>query len=195
MRCPSSAVLATALLAGLAACAPARGPRERLLNDPMDGVPVSMRVDGPGTVMDLHVVRNDGGATTLAVAAAADRVYAVLPEVYASLGIAANAVVGDTRTVGLVNGRAPRQVLRQPLSRYFDCGTTMTGPAADSYQVTLTAVSRVRAAGDSASDLSTQASASAVPGQTSGTRVSCASTGRLEDAVNKAVALRLAAGR
>lgn len=191
----SSAVPAIVLLAGLAACAPARAPRDRILRDPMDGVPVPVRVDGPDGNLDLRVTRNADEVTELQVRAGADRIYAVLPEVYASLGLAANTVAGDTRTVGVVNGRAPRQVARQPLSRYLNCGSTMTGPVADAYVVTLTAVSRVRASGDSASVVGTQIAASAVPGQTSGTRVTCASTGRLEQAINKAVALRVAVAR
>ena len=77
-----------------------------------------------------------------------------------------------------------------PLSRYLDCGNTITGPAADNYKVTMSILSMVspNAAGSS---VQTHVSARADDVATGGGSLSCRSIGTLEAALHRVMIRRL----
>ncbi len=179
------------MAAALAACASGGGASSSI--GPSGVTQSTVRVDG-GTATSRYesqLTRDDRAATTN-LAVGADRAFAVLPNVYEQVGLKVNTAVSDTRTVG-VNGAHVRRVGKDPLSRFLSCGSDATGtPLADSYSVTLTVLSSVTPSGTAGSVLATQVLGVAQPIATSGTSVTCSSTGVLEDRIAKTAALRTA---
>jgi hypothetical protein len=88
----------------------------------------------------------------------------------------------------------PRRLGKASLSQFVDCGGNAGGAAnADSYAVTMTVLSRVTpASGGTGSVVTTQLLASARPVTVAGNTVQCASTGRLEQAINQRLAVEAA---
>ncbi len=76
------------------------------------------------------------------------------------------------------------------LSRYLDCGNTMTGPAADNYKVTMSVLSVVTPSG-TGSSVQTRVSARADDVAASGGSLSCRSIGTLETALHRVLVRRL----
>lgn len=157
--------------------------------------PATVRVDGvtgQGSAQ-INLTHNDQ-ATESDLPVPVDRAYAVLPLVYEQVGLKINTAASDTHTIG-VNAASTRHVGKEPLSHYLSCGTNVTGtPLADSYAVTLAVLSRVTPSGAAGSLLSTQVLATAQPMSTSGTTVTCQSTGLLEERIAKAAALQTTQG-
>ena len=130
------------------------------------------------------------------VAAPRSEAFAALEEVYAKLGLEPSSrdpakgelVVASTRLMRRLDGTA--------LSKFFDCGNTFSGPAADNHRIRVSMLSSVRAAGDSASEVSTlvRAYAQNMEG-TSRNEFMCGSTGGLEERILGEVRLRVARGR
>ena len=130
------------------------------------------------------------------VAAPRAAAFAALEEVYAKLGLEPTSrdpgkgelVVSSTRLMRRLDGTA--------LSKFFDCGNTFSGPAADNHRIRVSMLSSVRAAGDSASEVSTlvRAYAQNMEG-TSRNEFMCGSTGGLEERILGEVRLRVAQGR
>lgn len=182
------------LAALLAACASAPATGRDAIRDPAAGSQVTTRIDGGGTVgsTEIRAVSNPVEGVESYVPAGPDQAFAVLPAAYEALGLPINTVLRDARTLGVRDGRAPRHLARQPLSRYLDCGAEAAGARhADAWDVTITALSRITASGDASSTVVTQVAASARPVSTSGASVSCTSTGRLEQTINAVVVARL----
>lgn len=89
--------------------------------------------------------------------------------------------------------RVSRRLAGQPLSRYFDCGTTAFGrPAADEYVLNISLTTHVEAMAPDSSRVSTSVDANARdPRGTSTEPVRCGSRGSLEETVLKATFLEL----
>ena len=189
-----------------AACTSATGGALPV-SDPTAGTINSTRVDLPKGSFVVDNVRSAPTGAALDLAAAADRAFDLLPGVYDALGLPVNTVVSETRTFGVREGRVARRLGRTAVSRYVACGPDAIGAErADTYAVTLTALSRVsdtggaeaaaagRAAGLPArSTIVTQVIATAQPVSVSGQQIQCSSTGRLERAINDSEAARAAA--
>ena len=173
----------------LAACASSPSARTSVLDQP-GAVPVTTRVEGAGATAEVRTFRDPTVAAEAALPATPDKAFAVLPTVYEALGVPVNVVQSDARTFGALNARMPRRLGKAAMSQYVDCGINATGsPNADVYAVTATVLSRVAPAeGGRGSTVSTQVSATARPLTVSGGIVQCASTGRLEAAINTRLA-------
>lgn len=184
--------LAAGLAAGaLAGCASggATPPPQAPITDASAGAMSTTRVSAGSTAgaIEFRTTSDAVAGSKVEVPASAEKVWNALPEVYAGLGISLNTVLSDSKTLGLQSGRLSRRLGKMPLSRYIDCGIDATSlPNADSYAVTLTALSRVNAATPTSSTVVTQVMASARPASTSGSTLACATTGRLEEAINRA---------
>ena len=115
-----------------------------------------------------------------------DRALAALRAAYEALGIPPTHTEASTGQVGNLMFTARRQLGGRAMSTYVGCGESMTGKRADSDRIYLSIVSTARAAGSSATLVTTRLDASAVDvGGQSGARQPCASTGVLEARVNK----------
>lgn len=181
---------AGAATAAIAACASGPSSRTSVVDQP-GVVPITTRVEGAGATAEVRTFRNPTVATEAALPATPDKAFAVLPTVYEALGVTVNVVQSDARTFGALNARMPRRLGKVSVSQYVDCGINATGsPNADVYAVTATVLSRVApaAGGAAGSTVSTQVSATARPLTVSGGSVQCASTGRLEAAINARLA-------
>ena len=77
-----------------------------------------------------------------------------------------------------------------PLSRYLDCGNTITGPAADNYKVTMSVFSVV-APSATGSSVQTHVAARADDVAAGGASLSCRSIGTLEAALHRVLVRRL----
>lgn len=180
---------AAAALGGAAGCASSGTAPVQSANGTTQ---TSVRMDGGGAATYQTELTHTDRATETDLPVSADRAFAVLPLVYEQVGLKINTAVSDTRTVG-VNAVHTRRVGKDPLSRFLTCGTDVTGSAlADTYSVTLTVLSRVTPSGTTGALLSTQVMATAQPMSTSGTTITCQSTGALEDRIAKTAALRAA---
>lgn len=191
-RAPATFVPAALAACVLVACASSPAPATEAMRDPAAGVQGVTRIEGVAGTTEIRTVHSAAAGVETPIRADADKAFGVLQGVYEGLGLTVNTLISSSRTLGVRNARAPRRVGGQPLSRLIECGNDATGMAnADSYAVTFTTLSRVTAAGPGASLLVTQVVASAKPMSTSGNEVHCSSSGRLEQAINDAVAARL----
>lgn len=175
------AVLLPLLL--LAACAPAAAPSA----GPRQVSTVTIE-DPSGTLGSLSVSgspRYGGGSVAVPLAQAR----AALPAVYEALGLRGG---GPTAANGYAAPRvqATRSLAGVRLSRYLDCGSTLSVANADQYAVTLHVATRLSGTTPSATLAETLVQATAKPIGTSGETVACTSTGALE----REVARRLGGG-
>lgn len=182
----SVVALAAATLVAAGCASTSSAPGERAAAPTQSTV----RVDGGGkSVYQTELTHNDR-ATETDLLATPDRAFALLPIVYEQLGLQINTAVSETRTIGATGVRT-RRIGKDMISRFLSCGRDVTGGAlADSYAVTLTVLSRVTPSGTTGSMLSTQVLGTAQPMSTSGSVVTCESTGVLEDRIAKTLTLR-----
>lgn len=145
----------------------------------------TVRMDGGAAPAYQAQLTHNDRATETDMPVSADRAYAILPLVYEQIGLKINTAVSDTRTIG-VNAARMRRVGKEPLSRFLACGNDITGMSlADTYAVTMTVLSRVTPSGTTGALLSTQVLATAQPLSTSGSTITCQSTGALEEQIAK----------
>jgi hypothetical protein len=85
-----------------------------------------------------------------------------------------------------------RRLGNESMSAYLNCGESFTGPVANNYRIYISLMSIVRPDGKGASELETAFSAQAQNMEgTSGDRIACGSTGRLEERIRKSVLLKV----
>lgn len=188
-RCRPFEALAVACLATcLAACASAP-PRLDATESQGRGTARFAFVGSPIVVEltpDDRIVETDVSATP-------ERVWAVLPAVYAALEIPVTTLMADQRLIGTQASRVPRQLAGEPLSRAVSCGTGPLGlPNADTYEVTLLALTDVQPLGSRAL-VRTLVRGGARARGTSDVGVRCASVGRIEQRIGALVRARVAA--
>ena len=139
-----------------------------------------------------YSIRINSQATAIerAVAAPADSVWAVLPEVLRELGITPQ-IVGEPEARTMGNQRiTARRVAGERTDRFVRCGNQGSGASAVSaLRIQLSVLTTVRPVGGG-TRLYTQVSGSASPVEGSGGTVHCASTGLLEQKIGAAVAAR-----
>jgi hypothetical protein len=120
-----------------------------------------------------------------------DRVWIALQSAYGQLAIPVT--LFDSRRFELGNpGYRARQIGKQRLSRYLDCGRGITAvPYADEYSVTIVVTTLLRAGKGNTTTMEHAVGGSAVPRDVSGNPVHCTSTGKLEEEILQYVAERL----
>lgn len=151
-----------------------------------------INVAGTGTSSALGQVVSSNLGQSSAVEAAPDAVFAALVDAYQQLGIPMSMKDDARRRAGNIGLKARRQVGKIPMRFAVDCGEDISGPKADSYEVTLSIESSV-VAGDAAgtSTLGTVVSGSGRPVSVSGSDVNCSSKGEIERSIQKAVRAKL----
>jgi hypothetical protein len=130
------------------------------------------------------------------VPAAAGRVFDAVRAVYDELGIPVAVSDAATGQVGNTNFFKTRKLGTEALSTYVNCGDSFgAGTAADTYRVYLSILSMVHPDGSGASQLETSVMASAQNMEgTASDRITCGTTGRLEERIRQAVLRKVAAG-
>lgn len=155
------------------------------------------------TVATTRIVTTEGGTVMasamnvdidvrLAVTGTADQAWAVLPGVYAELGIPLSVNDARTKTLGNTGWRTRRMIGRVPAQRYLECGSSGTLANAETYQLTLSIVSTVAPNARGGATVATTVTGSGKnPITSSSAEVRCASTGDLElrirDLVERAI--------
>ncbi len=144
------------------------------------------------TVTTTRVVTSGGNTVTagtmavdidvrLLVTGTADQAWAVLPAVYQQLGIPAEVSDPRGKTMGVANWRVRRLIGKTRATQYVDCGSSGTLQNAETYQLTLSILSSVRANPKGGAIVSTTVTGSARnPITSSNADVRCVSTGDLE---------------
>ena len=114
------------------------------------------------------------------------RVFDALKSVYQELGVPAAIYDPSTGRFGNTDFWKTGKLGAEPISMYLNCGDSIMGPAADYYRVYISVISVVRPDGKGESELETALSAQArnMEGTTSD-RVSCGTTGRLEQLIRQ----------
>jgi hypothetical protein len=77
-------------------------------------------------------------------------------------------------------GFRTRRIDGRRMSRFLDCGSTMTGAVADSYQVAISVRSTVDAVAETTASLTTEVEGTAQSRETRSGGLHCTSTGALE---------------
>lgn len=126
------------------------------------------------------------------VAAAPRTVFEALTDVYRTLGIPVTAVDSKNLALGNTGANLRHRLGKTMLSRYLDCGRTQTAPNADTYDIYLSVITRVKDDGAGGSRLGTVVQALARPMTNSGNYSRCESLGRLEDEIVRATKERVA---
>jgi hypothetical protein len=126
---------------------------------------------------------------TLAVTA--DRLWAVLPDAYAELGVPLTVVDTAAHYLGARSVTMRRPVGGLRLSRIVECGSGSFGPNAEHYTVHLTVLSAVQTVDATHSLIVTTVGGSAAPNGLSSS-VKCETNGALEDKLLSVLRARLA---
>src|SRR5690349_6973492 len=137
----------------------------------------TVTIDVPGANTSRVVVRRDDSGATLVLAVPAARAWAAVPAAYNALSIPIVALDTSARSIESVTS-GYRQFLHNPVSRFVDCGSTITGPNADTYRVQFTIDSQLVPLTDSTSTLRTRVDASGA--SSVGATARCSTTGSLE---------------
>jgi hypothetical protein len=126
-------------------------------------------------------ISDDGRSASVTLRAAPEAAWTGLLAAYKKLGIPLTSTDAASLTVSNTSFNVRRRLADQPLSRYLDCGTNLSGVIANSYRVELSVSSSLTPATGGETMLETRVSASAVsPQGASSAPIRCVSTGRLE---------------
>ncbi len=157
-------ILALALLAGCAS----------------SGGELPTRVMTAGEAVDFRINAGPEGSQ-VSLNASPDAVWRALPRVFEQLQIPVGHVDANARVIGNQRHVVRRTLAGEPVQRYFNCGSGVTGPLTSTHDVAVSVLVKVLPDGESASRLQTTVEANALSrGGASGHPVSCGSAGRLE---------------
>ena len=166
---------------GLACANPSGGTGSH--NDRVESVSVESQ-----TSTQNLILRPDVSAARSSIDFPAKKVWSALPTAYSALPIPLESI-DSTRHFVVGSALAYRTFLHSPVSQFVDCGSTITGPSADSYTVRLRVQTQVDSVSESNTNLRTWVEAT---GSSSGGAVRCGSTGRLEHMISDQVKALLA---
>jgi len=176
-----SRTLATFALVATAACASSSGPTDTPA--PTRSV---VRV-GSSTAIELHTEAGLGTSTVLAPSA---DVWAVLPAVFEQLDIPVTRSMPSIPEMGNM-GYLARRVEGKRMNSYVDCGSNLSGQLANSYDITLSVVTRLSDGPPGTTIVATTIDAYGEPRTTSGNPVHCQSRAVLERRIAEIVAEKL----
>lgn len=134
-------------------------------------------------------------AAEIAVAAPIDRVVAALQAIYAELGVPAVNQPGPVGRLGNARFQARGKLAGHPMSDYFDCGSSITGPRTNGARLTISMISSYVAEAN-ATRVRTLITAEGrdMADGTSNDPFRCTSTGRLEERVTQMLRERVGGG-
>ena len=140
----------------------------------------TVRVSSAGIGSTSARIVPSGGPNVLRVDAAADRIWKLLPAIYDSLAIPLTVHDVRTRTIGNEGMVIRRRLGKVALSKYLECGRSQMDQNADTYEVTLSVVTRLQAIDSVQTKVTTLVEASAKGLQFAGQQAACTTTGTLE---------------
>lgn len=126
------------------------------------------------------------------IAAAPSKVFEAAKAVYEEIGVPPGTHDPATGRIGNTDFWKQRRLGNEPLSGYLNCGEGFTGPYANTYRIYISLLTTVRPDGKGGSDVETMFTAQAQNMEgSSGDRIGCGSTGRLEEKIRKAIILKV----
>ena len=130
------------------------------------------------------------------IAAPPGRAFDALKKVYEELGIPPGTNDPASGRIGNTDFWKQRRLGNEAMSGYLNCGESFTGPVANNYRIYISLLSVIRPDGKGGSELETafHAQAQNMEGS-SGDRIACGSTGRLEERIRKSVLLKVGAAQ
>lgn len=170
------------------------GPVERssIHLGPTDN-PAVLKTESQHGLVQGTVIRTDNG-TSQFVLVLPYEVEAVWPELIGAYrtdaGISIETMEQSQRTLGNTAFTPRSRLMGERLSNLLRCGSTASGEIADQYRVRMSILSRLNETPDGETRLETSIGATARDPHSSQT-VACVSTGRLEQALANAIAIRL----
>lgn len=171
-----SLLRAVPLLLVLAACASGGPSRKRVVEPTMEQ---TTRVQSTEGAVELRTTRSDP-TNEFAIAATPDKLWKVMPVVFAQLEVPVTMRVPAQRVMGNRAFHVRRKLGGVHLGRYLDCGTRMGVINAETYEVTLRLEMHVLGASADDARLATVVEGTAKPVDVSGAPVFCTTTGQLE---------------
>jgi hypothetical protein len=130
----------------------------------------------------------------MTVPVAPNRTFDALKAVYEDMGVPPGTHDPATGRIGNTDFWKSRRFANEPLSTFLNCGESFTGAVANNYRIYMSLLSIVRPDGKGGSEVETAFTASAQNMEgSSGDRISCGSTGKLEEQIRKAVLLKVGA--
>ena len=124
-------------------------------------------------------VRNEASVLESTVPAPLRTVWGVMPDVFERLQIETSYIDLAAGTIGNGNFR-PRRLGGRSMSTYLDCGSGLTGPYADAYQVRMSLLVQLGTASDGSTLVRTAIDAYAEDRAVSSRPIHCISRGTLE---------------
>lgn len=124
------------------------------------------------------------------IAASPDSTFTALQAAYQDLGIEIKMMDQAARAIGNRRFTKMYEIGGVRLSKYVGCGSSETGPTADSYRITMSIISHVTPTADG-SRVDTQLTATAQDPGTSKGALSCTSLGGLEQRIHGLTARHL----
>lgn len=174
------------LTSGLAGCA-ARSPA---LSPSATPDLTTVIVTGSRNLREPVNLRNQATVGQRAVTASLSEVWAVLPAVFAQLGIETTRIDSSEGIIGNPAYRA-RRIEGQRMSEYLDCGRSFGSNYADQYAVTLGILVQLASSPDGRTLVRTVVDAYARDPSQNGNAVHCITWGSLERRIGDLVAERL----
>jgi len=144
---------------------------------------------GPYRALEIHT---EPGVESRTISAKTEHVWAVLPAVYERLGIPPTVSDPPTLTMGNQRHRASR-FEGSRMSTVIECGSSLGGPLANQYEITLSVLTTLTPQGDD-TVLTTTVDAFGEPRAVTGNRIHCTSKGLVELRVAQIVAETLEGG-
>ena len=128
------------------------------------------------------------------IPAAPSRTFDALKAVYEELGIPPGTNDPSTGRIGNTDFWKQRRLANEALSTFLSCGESLTGPVANTYRIYISLLSVVRPDGKGGAELETAFNAQAQNMEgSSGDRITCGSTGKLEERLRRGVLLKVGA--
>lgn len=138
------------------------------------------RILTSGTTYEVSVA-NESDAGAVVIRAAPEIAWIALPGVFQALEIAPKHIDSGQKIMGNVDHSVRRRLGGEPLSIYLNCGSSMSGPIANNYDVKLSVISQLHPAEEGRTLIRSRVAATARSREgTSSSSVQCGTTGRLE---------------
>jgi hypothetical protein len=158
---------------------------------PVPTVNTARVVTGSNSTLQVNTMNIDMDVK-LFVTGTVDEAWAVLPGVYAELGIPLSVNDARTKTLGNTGWRTRRQIGRVPMQRYLECGSSGTIENAETYNINMSITTTVLPNANGGSVISTSITGVGKnPVTSSSAEVRCTSKSQLElrirDMVQKAI--------
>ena len=186
------AILLPALALVVSACASAGGAAPATPDiAPVPTANTARIVTGTNSTLQVNTMNIDMDVK-LFVTGTVDEAWAVLPGVYAELGIPLSVNDARTKTLGNTGWRTRRQIGRVPMQRYLECGSSGTIENAETYNINMSITTTVLPNANGGSVISTAITGVGKnPITSSSAEVRCTSKSQLElrirDMVQKAI--------